>query len=397
MIVTLPGRPWRMRMLLLLVTAFSLAVADHSSAEVRALWVTRWDYKAEEDVVSIMANLPSHGFNTVLFQIRGSGTVLYPSEVEEWAWELTGDSPETTGKDPGWDPLSVAIREAHRHGLQIYAYLNVLPGWRGTEPAPKRSGQLWSTHPDWFMVDALGKRMQPYKTWYTFLSPHHPEVRSYLKRLFAEVAGNYDIDGIHLDYFRFPADYQAARVYPKASQTELRQHKDFSYDKTALRLFRELSGGTPLQSPEAWDQFRRDALTDLLQDIRSAALEKRPGLVISSAVIADPAKGRNVYFQDSAHWFSEGLLDLAFPMNYEAKAFDKNLSAYCTAVGEKYAGRVAVGISLAHPAKEIRRQIALARSHRLAGVALFAYSSIFKNHKPTENAKAVREIFSARP
>ena len=385
-----------MRTILSFMMVLTLAGPHCVNAEVRALWVTRWDYTTEDDVAAIMANTASHGLNTVLFQIRGNGTVFYPSEMEPWAWRLTSDSPRTTGKTPGWNPLSVAIREAHRRNLQIHAYLNVLPGWRGTQPAPTRSGQLWSVHPDWFMVDAIGKQMQPYDTWYTFLSPHHPEVRSHLKRLFAEVAGNYNMDGIHLDYFRFPADYQAQRVYPRANPAQLRKHKDFSYDKTALQLFRESSGGTPSESPETWNQFRRDAITGLLRDIRAAALGRKSRLVISSSVIADPTRARNVYFQDSPLWLTEGLLDLTFPMNYQTRTFDRNLSAYCKAVGDRLVGRVAVGISLAHPAKELSRQIALVRSRRTAGLALFGYSSIFKEHKPTKKAEAVKEILSTQ-
>ncbi|MFH1742308.1 MAG: family 10 glycosylhydrolase, partial [bacterium] len=274
--------------------------------------------------------------------------------------------------------------------------MNVLPGWRGTQSAPKQSGQLWSVHPDWFMVDAANKRMQPCKSWYNFLSPHHPEAREHLKRVFAEVAGNYKIDGIHLDYFRFPSDYPANQVYKKVDAAQLRKHKDFSYDQAALEQFRKSTGKRPSEAPDAWDRFRRESLTTLLCDIRSVVHKERPGLVLSCAVIADPDKGRDMYFQDSTHWLTTNLLDLVFPMNYHKNTFDAYLTKYCGKVGEQWTGRVAAGISLDHPAKELRRQIALTRERRLAGVALFAYSSIFKNHKPLPAATSVKEILNAR-
>jgi len=375
---------------------FFLASVPCVRADVRALWVTRWDYKTDKDVVSIMANAAGYGFNTVLFQVRGDGTVYYPSKIEPWAWQLTGNSPACTGKNPGWDPLAVAIREAKNRNLQIHAYVNVLPGWRGEEPPPKESGQIWATHPEWFMVDAARKRMRPCKSWYTFLSPHHPEARAHLRRLFAELASQYKVDGIHLDYFRFPSDYPAEQVYGKMKSAELAGHKDFSYDKTALEQFKAQTGKTPAQDSEAWNQFRRDALTDLLREIRSAALKKNPSLVLSCAVLADPEKGKETYFQDSTLWLREGLLDLVFPMNYFRKSFDSNLTKYCNAVGEQQIGRVVIGISLEQSVEELRREIASIRKQRTAGMAFFAYSSIFENHVPTKTGKTLKAILAGK-
>jgi uncharacterized lipoprotein YddW (UPF0748 family) len=54
-------------------------------AEARMLWVTRWDYKTPEDVRAIVANAASLNFNVILFQVRGNGTVFYPSAIEPWA------------------------------------------------------------------------------------------------------------------------------------------------------------------------------------------------------------------------------------------------------------------------------------------------------------------------
>jgi len=382
------------RFFLAALAVFFLVSVPDVQAEIRALWVTRWDYKTEQDVVSIMTNAATHGFNAVLFQVRGDGTVHYPSKIEPWTWQLTGDSPAATGNDPAWDPLAVAIREAENRKLQIHAYMNVLPGWRGEESPPKESGQVWATHPEWFMVDLAGKRMRPCKSWYTFLSPHHPEARAHLKRLFAEVAAQYKVDGIHLDYFRFPSDYPAEQAYGKLKSAELAKHKDFSYDKTALEQFKTQTGKTPTQNADAWNRFRCGALTDLLREIRSAALKENPSLVLSCAVLADPDKGKETYFQDSALWLREGLMDLVFPMNYYRKSFDSNLKKYCDTVGEQRIGRVATGISLEQPVEELRREIALIRKQRTAGMAFFAYSSIFKNHAPTKTAKTLKTILA---
>ncbi len=385
-----------MRFLTVCVWLVALGSGLNVEAEVRALWVTRWDYRTQDDVAAIIKNSAAYGFNHVLFQVRGNATVAYPSNIEPWPWRLTGDSPKSTGKDPGWDPLRIAVREAKRHGVSLHAYMNVLPGWRGLEAAPKESGQLWSVHPEWFMVDAARKRMKPYKTWYSFLSPHHPQVRTHLKKVFAEVASKYDVDGIHLDYYRYPSDYEAQQVYPSAGRSQLVRHKDFSYDKHALSGFKKQTGKTPSEAPEEWNEFRRETLTGLLREMRKAMLDKKPRLIISCAVLADPDKAHNVYFQESYEWLKEGLLDLALPMNYGRKSFDKNFEEYVEATGASGAGRVVMGLSGAHSTKELQRQISLAERKRIAGVALFAYASLFKNHRPTEKAASIKRVFSDR-
>ena len=66
-------------------------------AETRAMWVTRWDYTTPDDVKIIIDNAVSAGINMIFFQIRGNGTVFYPSEREVW-------SEKFNYTDPGWDP-----------------------------------------------------------------------------------------------------------------------------------------------------------------------------------------------------------------------------------------------------------------------------------------------------
>jgi len=68
--------------LCLAISLASMATAD----EVRALWITRWDYTSPSHVNSIINNAANHNFNLLLFQVRGNATVFYQSSIEPWAW-----------------------------------------------------------------------------------------------------------------------------------------------------------------------------------------------------------------------------------------------------------------------------------------------------------------------
>ncbi|MHC4831889.1 MAG: hypothetical protein ACYTFT_16300, partial [Planctomycetota bacterium] len=67
----------------------TLSPGGHA-AEVRALWVTRWDYRTEQDVEAIAENAAKLGVNRLLFQVRGQASTFYPSKLEPWSERLGG-------------------------------------------------------------------------------------------------------------------------------------------------------------------------------------------------------------------------------------------------------------------------------------------------------------------
>ena len=48
-------------------------------APMRAIWVTRWDYRTEADVRDVVSRCADAGFDTILFQVRGEATAFYNS------------------------------------------------------------------------------------------------------------------------------------------------------------------------------------------------------------------------------------------------------------------------------------------------------------------------------
>lgn len=374
-------------LLLLLPAVLFAGARPPSGPEVRAIWVTRFDYKSQLDVSSIVVNCANAGFTDIFFQVRGNGTAFYPSQVEPWAFELFGKDVSKTGTDPGWDPLLIASVWAKRYNIRLHAYINVLPGWRGKVDPPRAAGQLWTAHPDWFMVDSTGARMRPTSAWYSFVNPAHPAVRSHLTQIAAELA-RYDIAGLHLDYIRFPYDYKdvAREVYPHASAAEIKAHSTFSFDLVSLAAMGR-SG-----SREKWDAFRRDAVSQVVSDLRGVFKKQRgPQAILSASVLADFNSGYRNAFQDSRHWAKDRLVDWVVPMNYNARLYDDRLKRMKHSLGRRAtANQLVVGINCAGDAREIRRQIEASRASGCRGVALFAYSHLFKNHQPTEKARVLK-------
>ncbi len=328
--------------------------------KVRAVWVTRWDYKSPTDIARVMDNSKSAGFNTVLFQVRGNGTVCYRSKLEPWASEFGGH-------DPGFDPLAVACKEAHKRNLALHAWVNVIPGWRGEGP-PSDPKQLFRAHPDWFWKDASG-RHQPFG-WYQSLNPCYPEVRRHLVAVMREIVGRYPVDGLHMDYIRYPNEWNN-------SYAEGAKVPDYPRDPRTLQLYRRETGLTPDQSPQQWSNWRTKQLNILVADIRKMMNKTNPRAWLTAAVGSIPEEHRRNHFQDSPFWMQRDWVDAVYPMNYatDLATYDARLANWARMRPSK---PVITGVMFDKRDPDLIRE-QVSRTQRLGGhFAAFAYNSLFE-------------------
>lgn len=78
----------------------------------------------------LLDNMKAANMTGVCFQVRARSDAFYPSKYAPWSSDITG----SRGTNPGWDPLAYAVAEAHKRGLELYAWIN-----------PYR----WTTGSDW--------------------------------------------------------------------------------------------------------------------------------------------------------------------------------------------------------------------------------------------------------
>ena len=340
---------------------------------VRALWVTRFEYSSPQEVRQIIHTASSAGFTDLFFQIRGYGTVFYKSQLEPWAAELSGK----TDLDPDWDPLKIACKEAGKTGLRLHAYMNVLPGWKG-RLSPSPTNQLWSTHRDWFMVDALGKTMKPPPGWYSFLNPLLPEVQNHLQGIIKELSA-YSIAGIHLDYIRYPYDYKlfVSRAYPQASPKELQKHAQFSFDPATKKKILEKYGNTPTKEQLA--QFRRSTIRQLIQQLQKPLqIHQESPLILSASILGDPNEAKRFAGQDPAAWLRDQNIDWVVQMNYSPTRFSQRIKLLKKEVGQRAFRRsVIIGINAGNSLQDFSKELQEVETARARGFAIFSYSQLF--------------------
>ena len=273
---------------------------SHTKYEVRATWLTTlggmdWPsqkanspagiQRQQEELRHILDRLKAANFNTVLFQTRLRGDVIYPSYLESFSECLTGHS----GKSPHYDPLQFAIEECHKRGMALHAWVVTIP--IGSKRQVKLLGNksVVARHP------SLCKEFKG--NWY--LDPGEPGSATYLSHIIKEIVARYDIDGIHFDYIRYPEqgkrfpDYQSYRKYG---------HKK------------------PI------NQWRRENITRIVRQLYNEIKSLKPWVIVSSSPIGKfndtkhyRSQGWNAYqevHQDAQAWLREGIHDALFPMMY---------------------------------------------------------------------------------
>jgi uncharacterized lipoprotein YddW (UPF0748 family) len=262
-------RPLALSALASIALAFTVVTAARPAAapppvEIRALWVLRSSLATPGSIAHLIATATTYGFNTLLVQVRGRGDAYYASQLEPRADDLQ-DQPAA------FDPLAALLPAAHAAGLRVHAWVNVdlVSSAFGLPTSPDH---IVYRHPEWLMVPrALAREMidvdiaspayvgrlarwtrtQSNDVEGLYASPITPGAAAHVTAVISDLAARYALDGVHLDYLRFPDER-------------------FDYSRFALDAFRDdvlpTLAGAERQQLEAALQTDPTALVDALPD-----------------------------------------------------------------------------------------------------------------------------------
>jgi len=317
------------------------------------VWVNRWEYRTALDINHIMRRCSDAGFSTVMFQVRGNGTALYSSRQEIWTEQFDF-------KAPSFDPLSQAVASAHANGLKIQAWVNMLPGWRGDKP-PVDKRQLFHTRPEWFLKTAGQQADLVKEGSYFWLNPCHPEVRAYLATICREIADDYEVDGIHMDYIRFPDGTPT----------------DAPADPASRALFHREFGVYPENDPATFTRWKQASVTRLVLDVRRELSRLHRPVNLTVAVIANLQKTRTQLHQDWPVWARRRAIDAVFPMAYadDDNRF-RNYVRECVAAAGSVPVIAGVGAYRHQKPAQTVGQMDAAIALGARGVAIYGYSKV---------------------
>jgi uncharacterized lipoprotein YddW (UPF0748 family) len=346
-----------MRLLIPLIVICVLSIPAHSE-ELRGGWVTAWNNGlfTQSQCDATIEAAKKAGLNALFVQVRKVGDAYYESSIE----------PRGDNLAPDFDPLAYMVQKGHDSGIKIHAWVNVCRIWREKTP-PTSYMHMVNRHPDWLNKDCNGCNRASDGM---FMDPAVPEARDYTASLIADIARRYDLDGIHLDYIRYPG-------------------KQWGYSNTALARYKTETGASAKPKPEdqKWLCWRMDQVTDLLKAIRTHVHEVKPNMVISAATVAwgdcQPDFIDNLACkltcQNWRSWLNDGLIDANVPMNYRDESSSKastQFRSWLKGFNKWSSGKptyVGLGAHNNMPSG-ILRQIEAVRKAGLEGYVLFSFN-----------------------
>ena len=253
--------------------------------ETRAVWLTTvksldWPKtkatspatvnQQKRELTDMLDRLKAININTILLQTRVRGTVIYPSAIEPWDICLTGRE----GLAPGYDPLRFAVDECHKRGMKIQAWVVTLPLGKWGSIGCKL---MRSKHP---------KTVKKLKD-EGFLNPEADKTADILADICSEIVRNYDVDGIHLDYMRYPDGWRV--------KTNRQQGRD-NITRIVRKIYRSIKA------------IRSEV------KLSCSPIGKYRDLTRYSS------RGWNAHdavCQDAQGWLKEGIMDQLFPTTAE--------------------------------------------------------------------------------
>lgn len=212
----------------------------------------------------------------------------------------------------GHDPATYSRvgKFAKEAGLEFHSWIPTMV----QHPAPKLKQE-------WFAVNRNGESAfdkPAYVPHYNFLCPNRDEVTNFLVDLYGKVADVPEVDGIHLDYIRFPDVILARGLWDKYGLVMDKEYPQFDYcycDK-CMADFKELTGIdiTEVEDPtqvQEWKQFRYDLITKMVDRLAEVAHSKSKK--INAAVFPGPFSHAQQIVRQQWHKWN---LDAVYPMNY---------------------------------------------------------------------------------
>ncbi|HID07851.1 MAG TPA: hypothetical protein EYP10_11980, partial [Armatimonadetes bacterium] len=327
-----------------LTNAF-IASQRQRDGELRGIWFFR---SSPTDWDEVMRRLKAHGLNAIFVRVGRGGNVIYKSEYlpsDAWVRKLKHDE------------VQRAIETAHRYGIQFHAW---------------RVCFHMGSAPEWYRrrLRRQGRLVQGYNgRWGRWANPNDPRNRELEVNVIRELVEKYDVDGVHLDYIRFPEV----------------PHYHYDYSERSRKWFEAATGMHLMKFPDdalwtfyrlAYDDWQRNNVTELVRRIYKSVKEIKPWVKVSAAVWPNPRYHYATIKQDWLRWAREGILDFVVPMNYTAS--NERLMRYTAeqicAVGGSIPIAIGLGVWLLDKPKQLVQQVATVRELGADGFVLFSYN-----------------------
>jgi len=313
------------------------------AGEWRGIWAHEPDGLPGLDWDAVAGRIAGYGITALLPNLLWPGRAFYPTPVFDGI----------AGAGGGPDRLTEVLAAANRHGLELHLW--------------KVCWNLQRAPAAWVADLRAAGRLQVSHTGepINWLCPSHPDNRAIEQAAIVDAARRYPVDGIHLDYIRYPG---AHACFCDGCRERFAASDDIAIDDWPA----DVRAGGPQAG--AWQDWRRRQITSWLTAVRRALQAEQPDLKLSAAVFPSVNESRHGIGQDWARWIADDLLDFVTPMSYTTGAaeFQRFLDAQLPLATDQIPIYPGIGVSSPGlPVEQTARQIDLLRRAGAPGFILF--------------------------
>lgn len=349
--------------LLFISVSVSLCSARGVYPGKKAFWATSWEIAVPLDIVEVVRHAYTYNYDIIFAEIRYRGDALYiPNRENQEYPNLEPRSPLLSEQEPDFDPLDYLLKLAHLFNIEVY-------GWFTTFVVTSNSldnlppSHVYHRHPEWITCHKNGEPMTPPCYEGVFLDPGIPEVWEYTCNVIMDVVSNYDLDGVVLDYVRYP-------------------DSTFGYNPLALERYQsEVEAGLPANDFTLWRQHQ---VSQFVKMAGSRIKSADSTLAFEVTAFPESQKANDKYGQDWKGWLSYPELDTVYLMIYTTSDFliEKILKENIQDVPVNK-----IGVSLRawdeqglYTAENIVAQTALCQKYGINQVAYFSFNGMRQNN-----------------
>ncbi len=294
----------------------------------RGLWVRAASTASPDSISRIRRIVDRMKVTDIFVQVVVGGYAYYRSEILPRSQYLSSIA------GPEYDPLDSLIRAFENTPVRIHAWVNTMLNWSLVEPPESLNHALY-VHPEWFIHDVHRRSMADYTCirWKNarleglYLDPKNAEVRSYLESICGEIVAKYPVEGIHLDFIRYPGILWG--LPPQDESAVLAGTDASAISWCSIHRYGISSVYQRWTIWQAWRLTRHrqwviaSIISDINQTVQTQAL--RDDCLLSAAVFANPSLCRYSFGQNWTEWPQDGYFPVVMSYTPDTALFSDYL------------------------------------------------------------------------
>ena len=333
--------------------------------------------KSEAEVERTLDEMKELGVNTIFLETFFHGKTIFPSEImKSYGFESQNRIFR------GYDPLSCWVRGAHKRNMKLHIWFQSF--YIGNKLPQEDAYNILAVRPMWGnRTKAKSEQSEPvahiseHRGY--FIDPANPEVIDFLTKLILEICAKYDIDGVNLDYVRYPLSAKASSSNYEAS--------NWGYTPYAREEFKKIYGVDPVDIKantsmwNKWDNYRQERITKYVANIKDALKDR--GIVLSAVAFPDYKSSLETKQQNWQRWSAYNYVDALTPLILTAdyNLADSMLNEFKRKTSSKTKIYPGLFVSFMEgESEDLLKQIHIIRNQNLDGIVLFDWAHMDKKY-----------------